>query len=348
MTRSKSTGHWRPSALFREALLFSIAGRLLSTALVVVSGLAIALSLIVMVNDWGRTQHQDADLHFAGRDVWTFSGPQGVSATRCDEINQWSSVEAAGGVAAGVLVDGVVHTPFTGSLLQVLGATAPGDVVANVALGPSATDTARYPNATAIINGEQVAAVKLPGNPRLDGYANSVLVRNPVLTRIDTCYVGTATDTTEVLVPAIVSQLTIGDASVEARQLRVGPSRSELFSDLHQRPTRWIAPTLGGLVGLVGVGIAIARRSELALYRDLSMTATQVSAVICGSFLVLVGTAAVIGTGWALATTTGTDAHAFLEPFVVQPMTEFAIATLAVNVAGTLLAATSLSMADRR
>jgi len=178
MNRSKSTGHWRPTALFREALLFSIAGRLLSAALLVVSGLAITLALIVMVNDWGHTQQHDADPHLAGRDVWTFAGPQGVSATRCDQINRWNSVEAAGGVAAGVLVDGVVHTPFTGSMLQVLGATAPDDIVANVALGPSATDTARYPNATAIINGNQVPAIELWAGARsqYSGERNTVRI----------------------------------------------------------------------------------------------------------------------------------------------------------------------------
>lgn len=340
-------GRWRPSSIIREAVLFAWSGRLLSLVILIVATAAIGLIWFTAALQRDRMDRRDTELRDAGRDVWTFEAAQGIATRNCLGLAGWGGVDRVGGVGIGEVEANTVVVPFVGEMLAIL-SNADRSVVASVALGPTATESGRLPSGQALVGGELVPAAQLAGGPRLEGFANTVLVRSEALPRVQGCHVSFAPGLASSMVPNVVSALSLDTTQVAAAQRLAGPTRSELVAELEAGPLGWMAPALGAVIGIVGVGTALSRRSELALYRDLRLPAMQVTTIVSGAFVLIVIVSLVLATSWTLALTANAAGTSWHEPYVIDRVLTTIGGALAVLPIGTFLVVASLGVGDRR
>lgn len=339
---------WRPSAMIRESVLFAVSGRLLTASLIAATCTATAVAATLLITEWNDTITLDASLHRDGRDVWIFQSAEGINAARCEAVNAWHGVEAAGGTASGEVIDDILVVPFTGELGDVFGVTDQDGATASVLLGPAAAATAGYPRGLALIGDQFYPASTIATTPRSEGHANSMFVRAAGLLTIDTCHIALANGSEATLVPALTGHLSSGGAIVDARQGLSAPTRAELIDELHDRPVRFLAPAFGLMIGAVAVGTSLARRTELALYRDIGLSRAQTTSVANGATTAAMLVGLLPGTAWALALTSASTAGATTTQFVTAPMLALVGAALGLGLVGNGLLVVGLTIVDRR
>lgn len=303
---------WEAGALAREAVRNVVANPGRSLVGMIIGGAAIGALAYLELRQAGGARQFEADFEAAGGYVAVVSAQGGVDAGRCDLVQRWTGVQAAGAVA----LDGTVSfATAPGVLFQsarvtagALEAWSPGGgspAVSGYLAGPALANELglRAGSRTALVGGEPELVKSIVAgerrNPRMARWLLSVA---PPAFAADECWVAFGRGTYDAGLAALPAWFATGSGDVVVRPyIRRDEFTRDIAAEFRERPQRlgWLA--VGALIVAVLLLAAWFRRAELGLYLALGTPRRELAVLLAVEDALLVTAGFVAASAWLLA-----------------------------------------------
>lgn len=243
----------------------------------------------------------------------------GISAARCEALNQHAWVTASGSISNLGPIE-VSHAPGTlyqshratvGALrVWDVGVVRSADLSDGLVVGTSAaTELGLRPGSRITLDATplRVGAVAAftHRNPSID---RGIVIVAPPNGAADACWIEVLPGTEVAATDVVTTELTTGDAPVDVRPYReLDDYARDPLSELTQRPQAHAWAVIGALLVVVGWLGLWTRRSEIGLYRALGTTAPALVVMTAVETLLTTLPAAIAGLLWTVATIAATS-----------------------------------------